>query len=89
MRVSTKKIMDNAREIEICSRLLQHNLKELEKDPTVRPNVDLMWRRGHAYLRASIDTTTRPWGNVKDMDMYNKALVDFRAAHQIQYGTIQ
>ena len=76
---------NNLKEIDICSRLLSITLKKMKDDPTTNPNVDLMWRRGHAYLRESVDTTTRPWGPIKNKEMYQKAINDFQAAHRIMY----
>ena len=74
----------NLQEIEICTKLLQINLKNM-KDHSSRPNVDLIWRRGHAYLKEGIDMTSRPWGPIKNQIMYNKALEDFAAAQKIMY----
>lgn len=76
----------NLKEIEVCSKILSSTLEDMKKDPTTTdPRVDLIWRRGHAYLRESLDTTTRPWGPIKNMKMYQMAMNDFRAAHQIMY----
>lgn len=75
----------NLQEIEICTKLLQVNLKNM-KDNSSKPNVDLIWRRGHAYLREGIDMTSRPWGPIKNQIMYNRALEDFLAAQRIMYS---
>lgn len=75
----------NLREIDICSTLLNQTLQKMKDDPSTKPNVDLIWRRGHAYLRESLDTTTRPWGPIKNIKMYEMAINDFKAAHQIMY----
>lgn len=75
----------NLQEIEICTKLLQINLKSM-KDNSSRPNVDLIWRRGHAYLKEGVDMTSRPWGPIKNQMMYNKALEDFAAAQKIMYS---
>jgi len=76
----------NLREIDICSKLLHLNFTQMKSNPRTVPNTELMWRRGHAYLKESIDTTTRPWGTVKNSVLFEKAMADFRAAHQIHYG---
>jgi len=62
-------------QIKICSKLLM-------ADPE---NIDLYWRRGLLYLRTGVDTTTRPWGEVRDWERYERAIQDFKLAQSLKY----